>query len=80
MQPADLLSVHEVAIRLSISEDTVITWARDGTLPAQMIDDTYWFQPPDVAAYANTYPNADPPSDGAVNDLIRPSQDSSTVP
>ena len=69
---SNLLSVHEVAIRLSVSEDTVVTWAQEGTLAARMMDGTYWFEPTDVAAYGNQYPDADPPGDGTINDLIRP--------
>lgn len=75
MQTAKLLSVHEVAIRLSAAENTVTTWAQDGTLPAHMIDDTYWFQPLDVAAYADAHPFSNPPGDGTVNDHIRTSHD-----
>ena len=78
MQTADLLSVHDVAIRLSAAEDTVVGWAQDGTLPAQMIDGAYWFRPADVAAYADAHPDPDPPGDGAVNNLIRPPQDAPT--
>jgi excisionase family DNA binding protein len=78
MRPTQLLSTHEVAIRLGIAEDTVIRLAQDGTLPASKMDGTYWFLPEDVAAYADTHPDADPPGDGEVNDLIYPPDDPAT--
>jgi excisionase family DNA binding protein len=71
MHPAPLLPVHEVAIRLSVAEDTVITWAQNGTLPTQIVDGTYRFRSEDIAAYANAHPDPDPAGDGQVNDLIR---------
>jgi len=75
METADLLSIHEVAIRLGAAEETVIGWAQNGTLPAIVANNSYWFRPEDVAAYANTYPLANPPGDGAVNDLVEPPDD-----
>ncbi|HEU5013179.1 MAG TPA: helix-turn-helix domain-containing protein [Roseiflexaceae bacterium] len=72
MHDLPLLSVYDVAIRLSISEHTVINRAKNGTLPAQMVDGVYRFQPDVVAAYANANPDADPDGDGKINDLIRP--------
>lgn len=72
MHTSNLLSVHEVAIRLSASEDTVIDLARDGTLPARLENNSYWFEPNDIEAYINTYPAFNPPGDGSINDLIYP--------
>lgn len=70
MEP-DLLSAHDVAIRLGLSVDTVMHLARQGALPARITDDTYRFHPDDVRAFANRFPDADPPGDGRVNDLVR---------
>lgn len=75
MQTSRLLSVHEVAIRLGLAEDTVIRLAQDGTLMASGMSGTYWFQLEDIAAYVDAHPDADPPGDGIANDLIRPPND-----
>ena len=72
MEQRHRLSVQDVAIRLSLSVDTVIHLAEQQRLPAEIIDGTYWFYEDDVWAYANRYPDADPPGDGAINDLSRP--------
>jgi hypothetical protein len=71
MEQRDLLSVHDVAIRLSLSDETVVHLAEQQRLAADIIDGTYWFHEDDVQAYTNRYPDADPPGDGAVNDLSR---------
>lgn len=79
MQPPDLLSAHDVAIRLSLSVDTVLQLARQGDLPTQMMNGAVWFRPDDVAAYADRHPDADPPADGQVTNLIRPGDDAPPV-
>ncbi len=78
MEPT-LLSAHDVAIRLSLSVGTVMHLAQQGTLPAQITDDTYWFRADDVQAFANRFPDADPPGDGMVNDLVRPDTEGAEV-
>jgi hypothetical protein len=78
MQPSGLLSVHEAAIRLGAAEETVISWAMNNTLPARLIDGTYWFQPADVAAFANAVPDGNPPGEGEVSNLLYPPNDPPT--
>jgi excisionase family DNA binding protein len=68
---SQLLSLREVAIRIGAAEDTVVTWVQNGMLPAQMADGMYRFAPEDVAAFANSHPDGNPPGDGIVNDLVR---------
>jgi excisionase family DNA binding protein len=72
MRLPSFLSVHEAAMRLGVAEDTILRLVQDGTLPASGMDGTYWFMYEDIAAYADTHPNADRPGDGIVNDLVRP--------
>ncbi len=75
MNTSNLLSVHDAAVRLGAAEETVLMWARSGSLPGQERDGTYWFRPEDVAAYGNAYPSGNPPGDAEVNDHIKPSDD-----
>lgn len=77
---SDLLSAYDVAIRLGLSVETVKHFAQQGALPAQIADDAYWFRPDEVHAYANRFPDPDPPGDGAVNDLVRLPAEAAEVP
>jgi len=46
------LSVRDVARLLDVSEDTVYRWARGGTLPAQRVQDQYWFNRVELQEWA----------------------------